>query len=107
MITRITDLFAEGSLATTMGVGHLVTALTLLLIHRAALSGHAKRLSEPASKVRGGDGIGPDEEEDAVVVDVDDATVESNNESDEAGAEDDEIGYDDLDDLDIPEPVLE
>lgn len=107
MITRITDLFAEGSLATTMGVGHLVTALTLLLIHRAALSGHAKRLSESASKVRGGDGIGPDDEEDAVVVDVDDANMESSTESKEAAAEDDEIGYDDLDDLDIPEPVLE
>jgi hypothetical protein len=41
------------------------------------------------------------------VVDVEDATVESSTESEEAGVEDDEIGYDDLDDLDIPEPVLE
>jgi len=103
MITRI----AEGSLATTMGVGHLVTALTLLLIHRAALSGHAQRLSEPASELRGGDGRGTDDGDDGVVADVEGATVESNNESEEAAAEDDEIGYDDLDDLDIPEPVLE
>jgi len=103
MITRI----AEGSLATTMGVGHLVTALTLLFIHRAALSGHAKRMSEPASELHGGDGGGTADDEDAVVADVDDATVESSTESEEAAAEDDEIGYDDLDDLDIPEPVLE
>jgi hypothetical protein len=104
MITRITDLFAEGSLATTMGVGHLVTAVTLLAIHKVTLSNHANRMTEPMEQA-GEDDVSDDADSDSG--DDEEAAETIEVEVNEGASADDEDGFDDLDDLDIPEPVLE
>ena len=99
MITRITDLFAEGSLATTMGFGHLVTAITLLLIHRAALKRHDNLLTVSRNA--------PVAESETSTKSEPTAEPEQEIELEEELESDDESDFDDLDDLDIPEPVLE
>nr|AIF16479.1 hypothetical protein [uncultured marine group II/III euryarchaeote KM3_74_D01] len=47
MITNLSDSLGGGNLATTMAIGHLVTALTLIIIHSKTLRNHKIRILNP------------------------------------------------------------
>jgi hypothetical protein len=47
MITNLSDTIGGGNLATTMAIGHLVTAITLIMIHPQVLRNHKKRILNP------------------------------------------------------------
>ena len=47
MITNLSDTIGGGNLATTMAIGHLVTAITLIIIHPQVLRNHKKRILNP------------------------------------------------------------
>lgn len=53
MITNLSNSIGGGNIATTMAIGHLVTAITLIMIHPKALRNHKIRiLNPPAVKVQ-------------------------------------------------------
>ena len=47
MITNLSDSLGGGNLATTMAIGHLVTALTIIMIHSKTLRKHKIRILNP------------------------------------------------------------
>jgi hypothetical protein len=47
MITNMSNSIGGGNLATTMAIGHLVTAITLIMIHPKVLRNHKKRILNP------------------------------------------------------------
>lgn len=47
MITNLSDSLGGGNLATTMAIGHLVTAITLIIIHSKTLRDHKIRILNP------------------------------------------------------------
>ena len=47
MITNLSDSLGGGNLATTMAIGHLVTALTIIMIHSKTLRSHKIRIINP------------------------------------------------------------
>ena len=47
MITNLSDSLGGGNLATTMAIGHLVTAITLIMIHPKTLRKHKIRILNP------------------------------------------------------------
>ncbi len=47
MITNLSNSVGGGNLATTMAIGHLVTAITLIMIHPKTLRNHKNRVQNP------------------------------------------------------------
>ncbi len=47
MITNLSNSIGGGNLATTMAIGHLVTAITLIMIHPKVLRNHKNRILNP------------------------------------------------------------
>ena len=47
MITNLSDSLGGGNLATTMAIGHLVTAITIIMIHSKTLTKHKIRILNP------------------------------------------------------------
>jgi hypothetical protein len=51
MITNLSDSIGGGNLATTMAIGHLVTAITIIMIHPKVLRNHKKRILNPPQTI--------------------------------------------------------
>ena len=51
MITNLSDSIGGGNLATTMAIGHLVTAITIIMIHPKVLRNHKNRILNPPQSI--------------------------------------------------------
>ena len=51
MITNMSNSIGGGNLATTMAIGHLVTAITLIMIHPKVLRNHKNRILNPPQPI--------------------------------------------------------
>jgi hypothetical protein len=94
MITNLSDSLGGGNLATTMAIGHLITALTIIMIHSKTLRSHKIRiLNHPQVMTQKVDNI------ETPVTEVDEAP-----EVDEPDTQEQVI---DLDDLELSDDVVE
>lgn len=97
MITNLSDSLGGGNLATTMAIGHLVTALTIIMIHSKTLRKHKIRiLNPPQITVQEADNI---ETQVTEVESVDEAPEVKEPETQEQDI--------DLDDLEFSDDVVE
>lgn len=97
MITNLSDSIGGGNLATTMAIGHLVTATTLIMIHSKALRKHKVRiLNEPQVVVHEVESIEPTITE-----------VEQVDETPEVSEPETQEEVIDLDDLELSDDVIE
>lgn len=97
MITNLSDSLGGGNLATTMAIGHLVTALTIIMIHSKTLRKHKIRiLNPPQIMVQEADNIETQVTE-----------VESVDEAPEVKEPETQEQVIDLDDLEFSDDVVE
>ena len=97
MITNLSDSLGGGNLATTMAIGHLVTAITIIMIHSKTLRKHKIRiLNPPQITVQEADNI---ETQVTEVESVDEAPEVKEPETQEQAI--------DLDDLEFSDDVVE
>ena len=97
MITNLSDSLGGGNLATTMAIGHLVTAITIIMIHSKTLRKHKIRiLNPPLITVQEADNI---ETQVTEVESVDEASKVKEPETQEQVI--------DLDDLEFSDDVVE
>ena len=97
MITNLSDSLGGGNLATTMAIGHLVTAITIIMIHSKTLRKHKIRiLNPPQITVQEADNIETQVTE-----------VESVDEAPEVKEPETQEQVIDLDDLEFSDDVVE
>ena len=97
MITNLSDSLGGGNLATTMAIGHLVTALTIIMIHSKTLRKHTIRILKPPQIVV----------QEADDIDIQVTEVESIDEAPEVKEPETQEQVIDLDDLEFSDDVVE
>ena len=97
MITNLSDSLGGGNLATTMAIGHLVTALTIIMIHSKTLRKHKIRILNPPQMVV----------QEADDIDIQVTEVESIDEAPEVKEPETKEQVIDLDDLEFSDDVVE
>ena len=97
MITNLSDSLGGGNLATTMAIGHLVTALTIIMIHSKTLRKHKIRILNPPQMVV----------QEADDIDIQVTEVESIDEAPEVKEPETQEQVIDLDDLEFSDDVVE
>ena len=97
MITNLSDSLGGGNLATTMAIGHLVTALTIIMIHSKTLRKHKIRILNPPQVVV----------QEADDIDMQVTEVESVDEAPEVKEPETQEQVIDLDDLEFSDDVVE
>jgi len=97
MITNLSDSLGGGNLATTMAIGHLVTALTIIMIHSKTLRKHKIRILKPPQIVV----------QEADDIDIQVTEVESIDEAPEVKEPETQEQVIDLDDLEFSDDVVE
>ncbi|HIG19205.1 MAG: hypothetical protein CXT67_05845 [Methanobacteriota archaeon] len=97
MITNLSDSLGGGNIATTMAIGHLVTALTIIMIHSKTLRSHKIRILNPPQVMT--------QKVDNIETPITEVTeVEEEPEVDEPETQEQVI---DLDDLELSDDVVE
>jgi hypothetical protein len=102
-IAMITSLSGDGNLAKTMAIGHIVTAITILVVHPFVLKKHAKNIIIPT-----GDGIVNQTPELESTTTEEVIPLEGNSEQQIAEDEVEEVDVKDdidLDDIDLDEEI--
>jgi len=97
MITNLSDSLGGGNLATTMAIGHLVTALTIIMIHSKTLRKHKIRILNPPQMVV----------QEADDIDIQVTEIESIDEAPEVKEPETQEQVIDLDDLEFSDDVVE
>lgn len=97
MITNLSDSLGGGNLATTMAIGHLVTALTIIMIHSKTLRKHKIRILKPPQIVV----------QEADDIDIQVTEIESIDEAPEVKEPETQEQVIDLDDLEFSDDVVE